>query len=243
MPFQWDWKINVSGAVGTVLALGALGWNAVDWLRGAEPVLFPPQQVLLCRETQPLGHELVRIGAISAYANTAPSGYPATVLREWIILDLGGRRLEQVAQHRVETSWRRIAEGGAPVPMPDCDPPAPGAPVQLVVAHKGVAAPFQVPGRGSVAHESLFYPHPVDCPAGAAACDPAANQMAWPAFLARAGAARRIAVTLGADVAAGGAIARLAAVPCTILLDADAVEVLRRFNFYAFPCRPESGGG
>lgn len=242
MPFEWDWKINVSGAVGTVLALGALGWNAADWLRGADPVLFAPQQVLICRETQPLGQELVRIGAISAYANTASSGYPATVLREWIVLEFAGRRLEQVAQHRVETSWKRVAEREEPVPIPDCDPPMSGQPVQLVVVHKGVAAPFQVPGRGSVAHESLFYPHPVDCPAGAAACDPAANQMPWQTFLDRAGAAQRITVTLGADVAAGGAITRLAAPPCTILMDEDAVRVLARFHFYGFPCRPEARG-
>lgn len=240
MPFEWDWKVNVSGAVGTVLALGALAWNAADWLRGADPVLFAPQQVLICRETQPYGQELVRFGAIAAYVNRAPSGYPATVLREWIALDLAGRRIEQVAQHRVETTWRRIAAGKGPVPIPDCDPPPPGEPVQLVVVHKGVAAPFQVPGRGSVAHELMFYPHPVDCPPGIAGCDPEANRIAWADFLARAAAVRSITVTLGADVAGRSGIDRLVAQRCIIVLDSGTLEVLRRSFFYAFPCR--SGG-
>lgn len=142
-------KTDVLALTAFVISLLTGAAQLIDWVKGPQITLYPPERVVIYTYLQSGGTATVRIAAPMSYTNTAPAQYAATIKAESVDMQVG-----HVLSHQKWLSFAQLRRDGSRF-----DP-------QLI----SDASPFPIPGGSSVSHSTLFSPFPSDCASGQQAC-------------------------------------------------------------------------
>ena len=142
-------KTDVLALTAFVISLLTGAAQLIDWVKGPQITLYPPERVVIYTYLQSGGTPTVRVAAPMSYTNTAPAQYAATIKAESVDMRVG-----PVLSHQKWLSFAQLRRDGsrfAPQIVSD-------------------ASPFPIPGGSSVSHSTLFSPFPSDCAPRQEAC-------------------------------------------------------------------------
>jgi len=198
---------DILALVAFILSVIGLLAQAREYWRGANAVLFAPEQVTF-GSTKALKvyfqkDEFLIVTAIMSYVNDAAAGYNAAIGREYVRFDIDGKRYQYLAHHMVSTSSESSA---------------------ITVTPKDDSGPFAVSAGSAVSHEVLFEPHPVKCADGDRDCAGRLPAIRWSDFKTAVRKNPVIMVTLLADVYGKGTLS----VQCRVTLNANDLEAFEK---------------
>jgi hypothetical protein len=150
-------KTDILALTAFLLSFAGIAAQAYFFFRGADTHLFAPEQVLIVGQDYPDGRRFLRLSAPMVYVNRGQSGYNDIVKRETVAFVLDG--------HPRELQWQEFVASSADG-------------TKILMNKKSDALPLAIAGGATEAHETYFAPRTAKGP------DPAANFIAWDAFLA-----------------------------------------------------------
>jgi hypothetical protein len=202
-PFSIKRTTDFLALVAFILSIIGLLAQLRDYWRGAEPVLFAPEQLTLgsskALKVADFQEQFLVATAILSYVNQAPVGFNAAVSREYIRLQIGDKKYQYMGHDIVKTG----SVSG-----------------KLDITKKDDAGPFALGAGSAVSHEILFEPHPVKCRGDDQDCVGSLQALKWREFKAIVNKNPSITVTLLADIFRKGTVS----VRCIITLDRHDLE-------------------
>jgi len=153
-------RVDIASFWALILAAGHIVFSIIVALvRGPEPHLFAPEQVVLTMRPDRDGKYWLRINARMALINSGKPGQSVVVERQSVTFDLGGRSREM---HW--SSFSDVIEADAEMVERNQSTLVPITLGDLVLVRRGEAAPFPLDGGGAVSHEVYFSYFPKVCP-------------------------------------------------------------------------------
>jgi hypothetical protein len=142
-------KTDVLALTAFLISLLTGGLQLYEWFKGPQISLYPPERVIIYAYQQSGGSTVVRVAATMSYTNSASSQYAGTIASEQVKLTIGSRTSHQ--------RWLSFAQLRREDFLFDPN----------IIAD---AAPFPIPGSGSISHSTLFSAFPIDCMPSAPQC-------------------------------------------------------------------------
>jgi hypothetical protein len=139
-----SYEANILTLITLVMSVGSLAWQTVNYLKGAETRLIPPEQVVIAdsgaakfpnRDGGPYVHFIARM----SYVNAGAAGYNATIRAERVRVTVSGRQFEQ--------NWFRYVHSDADSTEA----------TKLVVDKVSEARPLPLTAGSAESHETLFF--------------------------------------------------------------------------------------
>jgi hypothetical protein len=182
-----SYEANILTLITLVMSVGSLAWQTVNYLKGAETRLIPPEQVVIAdsgaakfpnRDGGPYVHFIARM----SYVNTGAAGYNATIRAERVRVTVSGRQFEQ--------NWFRYVHSDADSTEA----------TKLVVDKVSEARPLPLTAGSAESHETLFQPWEKECPSSLPQCDRRENYIDWKTFLEWFTSSRKLELEFLADI-------------------------------------------
>lgn len=212
---------DVAAFVALILSVLALIFQLGAYFAGPDLKAFPPRQIVIYNSALlapriDFGNQQVLFAAVTSYANRAPREHPALVLNEFLRASIGGTMI----QHWLYNVGNSDRAGTFEIEVNSKRP-----------------IPFVVAGNNGFSHEVLFEPFSSSyCLAGDGGCRNAKTWLSWVEFIAEVRAARRIEITLGAELYNHTP----ALVSCVAVLTADLIDRLGSQGWLAPECVDKS---
>jgi hypothetical protein len=211
-------KIDLVAIVALLLSIGAIFIPVLNWLKGADLRLLPPDQVFLWQVTYPGNPPEALFGTTLIYVNKGDKGYGAIVRREALHVTIAGKDFE--------LGWDKFAD------FKDSKPIDKGA---------KQAMPFPVDGRASETHETSFVAWPRLCAAPAQGpCDVLGNHVKWDDFISELrGIVQAGRHEFEFNFTAELIDAKPITASCKIVIDKPTVDVIESSKGYSPTCFPK----
>ncbi|MEX3954167.1 hypothetical protein AB4Y40_41675 [Paraburkholderia sp. EG287B] len=177
-------KTDILALTAFVISLLTGGLQIVEWYKGPQISLYSPERVVIYTYMQTNGLTVIRVAAQMSYTNTASAQYAGSIKSEQVTLTIGP--LKSVQKWLSFAQLRREGEIFDPKILAD-------------------AAPFPIPGGGSISHSTLFSAFPVNCKSGKDECDRYRNYISGDDFLKALGA-KTIELKFQSDVYAADGV-------------------------------------
>jgi len=197
---------DVLALVAFILSIIGLLAQIKDYLRGSNVLLLAPEQVVFgsakaLKTYFQNNDQFLITTAMMSHVNDAPAGFNAAIGREYIRINIDGKKYQYLAHQTVSTS----AETSV-----------------LSVTKKEDSGPFAVNAGSAVSHEVLFEPHRVRCAHSDSDCVGSLDSIKWSDFRAAITKTPVLKIVLLADVYGRGTLS----VQCTVTLNENDIRAL-----------------
>lgn len=212
---------DVAAFVALILSVLAVIFQLGAYFAGPDLKAFPPRQIVIYNSALlapkiNFGEQQVLFAAITSYANRAPPEHPALVLNEFLRATVGSTTV----QHWLYNVGFSDKPGTFEIEASSKRP-----------------IPFVVAGNNGFSHEVLFEPFSSPyCLAGDHGCRNANTWFSWGEFIAEVQTAKRIEITLGAELYDHTP----ALVSCVATLTPNLINILGSQGWLAPECFPKS---
>jgi hypothetical protein len=172
---KFEHNINIVSLAALILSLVSVGWHALNYWAGPQVIMVAPDHVFIGR-SDIVGYgrrklpgarqwPFVHVAARLSYINGASADYGAVIIRERMVLEIGGTLFENY--------WFQFG---------DIDIKA-GTHNEIDFKGRASASAFEIEGGASKTHETLFQPWPIPCPETEGPECPYKNYLPWNDFM------------------------------------------------------------